>query len=127
MTEPTTETPVDETTETAETPAPKREPIPVFQSIADVPSPKPQFFVIESALHATTANGELRVPLFFPTKKIRTMPDEIGGNLEQVFYIFGEDSELCVALDELDITESHGVAQAIVRAYNEKQQTTLGE
>ena len=119
---------VEPETETAQPTAEvKIDPIPAFDSLDEAPSKKPRFFVAGSTFIAQTENGELQVLLRFPTKKVREMPDDLGSNLEIMYYLYGDDSALGHALDELDISESHDIANAMVQAHNEKQRARLGK
>lgn len=103
----------------------KLDPIPVLEHLPE-PDQRPKYFVVENAFHAATENGWLRIPLFFKTKAIRALPDNID-LLEQVYLLFADNTELTDALDELDIADSRTIARKLFQAYQEKQQARLGE
>lgn len=105
--------------------APEVEPVPV---LTKAPAKKPKYMVVGDAFYAQTDDGELRVPLRFKTKLVRSIRD-LEDELDQLFALLEGlgDKSTAEALDELDIFETTEIAEKYFQAWQEKNEARLGE
>ncbi len=110
---------------TEQTDTPEITPVPVLEKI---PAKKPRFFVAGDAFFAQTDDGELKIPLRFKTKLLRSIRDA-GDELDQLFALLDGlgDAATAEALDELDIFETTEIATTYFQAWQEKNEARLGE
>lgn len=117
------------TTENTEQDSPvEPDPIPVFDE-GKAPKVKPRFLVAGTTFFAQTEEGELAIPLRFKTKLIRSIRDIPGDEIDQMFALLDGlgDRHTADALDELDVFETMEIVGAFFRAWQEKQQASVGE
>lgn len=95
---------------------------------AKVPAKKPPYFVAGDTFYAQTPDGELRIPLRFKTKLLRSIRDA-GDEIDQLFALLGGlgDEATAAALDELDIFDTTEIAEKYFQAWQEKNEARLGE
>lgn len=106
--------------------APDVDEIPVYDT---APKVKPEHFVAGDTFFAQTSDGELSIPLRFKTKLIRQIREVDGDELDQMFALLDGigDKATANALDELDIFETTRHVQAFFRAWQERNQASVGE
>ena len=86
--------------------------------------------VIENNLHATTAEGEIVLPLLLKTKAFREMAGSGLNGLEQLItYVVlpAGGKALVNRIEELDISVTQRLASDWFEAIAERQGTSLGE
>lgn len=114
-----------DTVENTESPV---EPIPVLTTVPK--AKKPPYFVAGDHFFAQSEEGEIKIPLRFKTKLIRTITR--GGDTDEAEQLFMlveglGDKATSEKLDELDFLDTTEIALRFFQAWEEKNEARLGE
>lgn len=89
---------------------------------------KPRHIVVDNVFIADTSEGELRIPLKFKTKLLRSIRDS-GDELDQLIALLDGigDTTSIALIDELDIFETAEHVTKFFEAFQEKHDAAVGE
>lgn len=89
---------------------------------------KPKYQVVGDVFVAQTDQGEVRLPLRFKTKLLRSIRDT-GDDIDQVFALLDciGDSRTVAQLDEMDVFDMTELVTEFFKEFGERQKARLGE